>query len=289
MIYLIAAIVLNVLISSIFKVFPRYKINTLQAIVANYFVCVATGCVFMGANPFTPEVVHQGWFPVAMGMGVWFFLLFNLIGYCTRIDGITTTTIANKLSLVIPVLFSLILYHEHTGFLKITGILLAFPAIYLTASVKGEDNRPQNLLWPGLLFIGGGILDTMMNYVQRQLIPTPADQALFTLFCFASAGIIGTILVFFFTLSRKITFEWRNILAGICIGIPNYFSIYYYIRALHSGVFQSSATIPVMNIGIVVTAAFTAILIFREKANTMRILGLVLSIIAILLIATGDK
>jgi drug/metabolite transporter (DMT)-like permease len=52
---------------------------------------------------------------------------------------------------------------------------------------------------------------------------------------------------------------------------------------------QSSAIIPVINIGILVASSFMAILFFREKVNKLRIAGLVLSVIAILLIALGDK
>ena len=82
--------------------------------------------------------------------------------------------------------------------------------------------------------------------------------------------------------------HWRNIVAGICVGVPNYFSIYFLIRSLNSNVLQSSAAIPVINIGILVSSAITAIVVFREKANSQRIMGLILSVIAILLIAWGD-
>lgn len=106
MFYLIATIILNVVISAIFKLFPRYRINTLQAIVANYCVCVLTGSLFIGHNPITVTNMQTVWFPWAMLMGCGFIAIFNLLAYSTRVDGITTTIIANKLSLVIPALFS---------------------------------------------------------------------------------------------------------------------------------------------------------------------------------------
>jgi len=289
MLYLLITIVLNVVISAIFKIFPKYNINTLQAIIANYCVCVVTGSLFIGHMPFIASSFHATWFPWALLMGVGFISIFNLSGYSIKVDGITTATIANKLSLVIPVIFSVVLYGDHLSIAKITGILLALPAVYLTTRVPGENNKPQNLLLPALLFVGGGLLDTLMQYVQFSFLTTPDAQALYSIFCFATAGTLGVILVTILLLLKKITFQWRNIIAGICLGIPNYFSIYYLIRTLNSGFLQSSAAIPVLNIGIVVASALTAIFLFREKANMLRITGLALSVIAILLIAFGNK
>jgi hypothetical protein len=57
----------------------------------------------------------------------------------------------------------------------------------------------------------------------------------------------------------------RNIIAGICIGIPNFFSIYFLIRMLNSSFLQSSAAIPVLNIGIVVASSITAIFYSGKK------------------------
>ena len=289
MFYLLLTILLNVIISAIFKVFPKYRIDMLQAIVANYVVCVITGSIFIGHIPFTPSLIHETWFPWALLMGLGFISIFNLLGYSTRVDGITTTIIANKLSLVIPVVFSVFLYGDSMGLAKIIGIVLAFPAVYLTTRVMGDDNKPQSLLWPVLLFIGGGLLDTLMKYVQFHFLTSADSQAVYSILCFATAGVIGIIPVTILLLLKKTTFQWRNVLAGICIGIPNYFSIYYLIRMLNSNFLQSSAAIPVLNIGILVASALTAILLFREKANVLRITGLILSVVAILLIAFGDK
>jgi len=289
MFYLVATILLNVIISALFKLFPKYNIDSLQAIVTNYCVCVITGSLFTGHIPYSAPAFHSAWFPWSLLMGVSFISIFNLIAYCTRLDGITTTTIANKLSLVIPVLFSIVLYHDAAGIGKIVGIILAFPAVYLTSRVKDEDNKPQNLFWPVILFVFSGLLDTLMKYVQFHFLATPDVQATYTIYCFSVAATIGIVLVSTLLLLKKITFHWRNLVAGVCVGIPNYFSIYFLIRALNSNVMQSSATIPVLNIGILVASSLTAILFFREKANSLRIIGLALSVIAILLIAFGDR
>lgn len=289
MFYLLATILLNTLLSVILKIIPRFGVDALQAIVTNYWVCVITGSLFIGHFPIGVQSIHQSWFPWSLLMGLGFISIFNLLAFCTRVDGITTTTISNKLSLVIPVIFSVILYSEHTGIAKIAGIVLAFPAVYLTSRVKGEASKTQNFFWPALLFVSSGLLDTLVKYVEHGYLPTAASQADFTIHTFATAGSIGLIIVTVLAIMGKTHIHWKNIVAGICIGVPNYFSIYYLIRMLNSNIMQSSAAIPVNNIGILVTSTLTALLFFREKITLQRVVGLSLAIIAILLIAFGDR
>ena len=289
MLFLIITILQNVVIASVFKLFPRYDINMLQAIVVNYIVCVITGVIFIGYSPFSIAGEHAVWFPWAIFMGSGFIPLFLLMAYCTKVDGITTMTIANKLSLVIPVLFSVFLYNERLSALKIAGILIAFPAVYYTTRIREQNNKPQGLFLPTILFISSGLLDTLVNYVQRNFLNAADVQAIYTIHVFATAATIGIITVGILLIMGKMQLHWRNVLAGICLGVPNFFSIYYLIRFLNSGVMHSSAAIPVLNIGILVAATLAAILFFREKINALRIIGLALSIMAILFIAFGDR
>lgn len=289
MFYLVIAIILNVVISSLLKLFPKYSINTFQAVVVNYLVCVITGCVFMGQIPVSTETVHASWFTWSLVMGSMFIVIFTLLGLCIKVDGITTATIANKLSLVIPVLFSVILYKETLGPFKVAGILLAIPAIYFTTRVKEANNKPQKLLLPVLIFVGGGLLDTSIKYVQTYHLSTEDIQAQYTIFCFGAAGLSGLLIIVFMLVLKQTKIHSRSIIAGIVVGIPNYFSIYNIIRMLNSNFLQSSAAIPVFNISIIVVSSLTAILIFKEQVNRLRIIGLCLSLLAIILIAFGDR
>ncbi len=288
MIYLLLTVLLNVVISALLKIFPRYKIDALQAIVANYWVCVITGSVFIGHFPINTQGAQQVWFPWALLMGLGFISIFNLLAYSTKVDGITTTTIANKLSLVIPVLFSAILYNEHIGIYKVIGIVLAFPAVYYTSRVKDENKQAQNLYIAALLFVCSGLLDTLVKFVEIHFLPAADVQAIYLIYTFAAAGSIGIVLISILVAMKKIELHWRNLIIGVILGIPNYFSIYFLVRLLNSNYLQSSAAIPVNNIAILVVTTLMAILFFREKVTVQRVIGLILSVLAILLIAMGD-
>jgi len=288
MIYLVLTILLTSLFVIFFKVFPRYNINSLQAIVVNYWTCVVTGCFFLGRFPVNAEGFHQPWLPWAIGLGCGFFSVFNLLAFCTRADGITAATIANKLSLVIPVLFSLFLYNESAGILKIAGILLAIPAIYLASKIKDGEKKMHSIFLLIVLFVGSGLLDTTVKYVEQAYLDTAGKQAIFPIYVFMAAATLGAIALTVLVLMKKIKLQARNVVAGILLGIPNYFSIYYLILLLHSGFMQSSAAIPVANIGIMLVSALAALILFKEKVTVYRIIGLVLALIAILMIVFAD-
>lgn len=294
MLYLLLTIALNAYLFVAFKIFERFRVDTLQAIVVNYWVCVVTGSIFLGHFPVSLSSLHQPWLPWAALMGTSFISIFNLIAYCTRIDGITTTTIANKLSLVIPVAFALWLYADHMSVTKGIGIALAFPAVYLSTRVKQDGHKGQNLFWPVLLFLSSGLLDTLVNFVVNRYftggtgIENATGQSVFLIHAFTVAGTLGLTLVTILLLTYKRSFSWKNVVAGIVLGVPNYFSIYFLFRLLESGYLPGSAAIPVNNIGIVLAASLTAIIAFGEKANASRLIGMVLSIAAILLIMLSD-
>jgi EamA-like transporter family. len=288
MIYLALTIFFNAILFIFFKVFPRYRIDNLQAIVVNYWTCMVVGSILHGSFPVGAQSLSHAWLPWGLLMGIMFVSIFNLIAYSTVKDGITTTTVANKLSLVIPVVFAVFLYNEKLTALKIAGILIAFPAVYFTTRVKEDGKQGQSLLLPALLFISSGLLDTLVTFVENKYITDTNSLVIYTIHVFATAGIAGTIIATIVMIRTKTRLQYRNIVAGILLGIPNYFSIYYLVRLLNDGPLQSAAAITVNNIGIVLVSALCAILVFKEKASPLRILGLVLSLAAILLTALGD-
>ncbi|MBN9481958.1 MAG: hypothetical protein BGO70_15410 [Bacteroidetes bacterium 43-93] len=285
MIYLLLTILLNTFLFILFKLFPRFGIDALQAIVVNYITCVVTGSIFLGYFPINKASTQQPWFGWALFLGLLFISIFNFIAYCTRKYGMTISTIANKLSIVIPVVFSVLLYNEHLTALNIAGLLIAFPAVYFSARVEGESGKVGNLLVPALLFISCGSLDTFMKYTEHTYLQDKGLQAVFPVHVFAVAALIGIIIITISALRKKSKPAIKNVVAGIILGVPNYFSIYYYIRLLNSNFMKSSASIPVNNIGIVLCCAFVGMLLFKEPSGKPRITGLILSVIAIVLIS----
>jgi drug/metabolite transporter (DMT)-like permease len=206
------------------------------------------------------------------------------MSYCTRQYGVTAATVPNKLSLVIPVLFSIALYNEEVSMLKIGGVLLAIPAIYLTSRTD-EKGKQSGLFIPLLLFVSSGLLDTMLKYIEQKHLPDANMQAVFIIHIFLFAALFGTVVMITMAIRSNNMFKMRDVLAGLILGVPNYYSVYYFIRFLNSNVLESSAAIPVNNICIVVVSSLAAMIFLKEKPAMYRIAGLGLAVIAILMIA----
>lgn len=294
MLYLTGSIVLTSYLTLAFKVCERYKISIFQAIVFNYITCVITGSVVNGSFPVNAAAMQTPWFQWACVMGVLFVSIFNVIGLTTQKIGVAVASVANKLSLIIPVMLSVYLYHETVAGWKLAGVLLALAAVVLTcyqdATVDKPGTTPQSkwkYLLPFVLFVGSGLLDALINHVQQTYV-TEENKNAYLISGFLSAATIGSTLLLIQYARGRQRFEVKNLLAGLIIGIPNYFSIWCLVRFLKVSPWQSSASIPVNNMGIVLFSSVAAWLLFREKLSKINWFGIALSVISIYLIAFGD-
>ena len=84
-------------------------------------------------------------------------------------------------------------------------------------------------------------------------------------------------------------FKVDQIIAGVCIGIPNYFSIWCLVHFLQDSPWETSASLPVNNMGIVLSSTLVAAIVFKEKLSVINWTGIALSAIAIYLIAFGNS
>ncbi len=290
MIYLLGSIVLTSWLTLSFKVAERFQLNPLQVIVFNYFVTVITGSIVNGhVNDYAKDI-RLDWFRWACLMGTVFIVLFNIIAFTARRIGVAVTSVANKLSLVIPFIFSIYLYNEKATWLKVLGIIVALIAVVLTCLPARKQEHQQRNQWlyimPVLLFLGSGLLDTMIKYVEHHFLNADnVNEYLIT--AFTMAALLGMVSLGIQFLFGRGKFSWKAVLMGAFIGIPNYFSIWCLMEVLKKYSNNSSAIIPINNMGIVLFSAVVAWLAFRERLSLLNWMGILLSLGAIALIAYG--
>ncbi len=292
MLYLIGSIILTSYLTLAFKVCEKYHINIFQAIVFNYITCVITGSVVNGYFPVNAAAMATPWFRWACVMGVMFVSIFTIIGITAQKIGVAVASVANKLSLIIPVVLSVYLYGETVAGWKLAGVVLALIAVILTCypsekNEKGKANNRLKYLLPVVLFIGSGLLDALINHVQQQYVNEENSNA-YLVSGFLSAAVIGSLVLSWQIMSGRTQFVWKNLFAGVIIGVPNYFSIWCLVRFLKISPWESSASIPVNNMGIVLFSSVAAWLLFKEKLSFINWAGIFLSLLAIYLIAFGN-
>ncbi len=285
MIFLILSILFSSILFIIFKLFGKYDIDILQAIVVNYIV--ATSCGLLSTTNTIPflQLHNYDWFWGAVILGFIFITVFNLVALTTQKNGVSVAAVASKMSLAIPIIFGIIVYNESTDFLKIIGICIALIAVYLTSIKANQTTTTQKrtLLLPILVFIGSGIIDTGLKFLEIKYV-SPEDTAIFSATIFLFAAIIGICILIIKQVQGSLHFKLKNVIAGICLGIPNYYSIYFLIQALRSH--QDSAIIfTINNIAVLLVSTVIGILLFKEKLILKNWIGIALAIISIILVA----
>ncbi len=283
MIYLLLSIVCSTLIYAIFKLFDRFGIDTFQAIVANYYVASGFGFLYCYSNGNLTLTGGEPWLWIAALVGALFISLFYVMALTSQIHGVSITSIATKMSMVIPAAFFIIFDpSEWLGLFKIIGIMLGIAAVLLATSTKNKTRIKSKAAYiPIILFVGSGLLDLLLAYAEKNHLQSVGASQLFVPVPFAIAGLLGSsVLIFKFVKSRQ-KLHPRSLLAGIILGLVNYGSIYFLLLILGSGLLDRSSAIPANNMGVVLLSTMVGFAVFRERLTAKNKVGIVLALLAI--------
>ena len=285
MIWLLLSISTSSLLMIIFILFKKYKVNTFYAIVVNYFVCVLIALAFARNSELSDYITD--WLPLGILLGTFFISLFFIIAKTTQKMGASVTTVAMKLAYVIPIILAFSYYGEHVTVVKVLGISLTILAVIFTSFKNDKYSKSIDyklLIFPVIIFLGSGICDSIVQNVSNKYFENGGFEK-FNLVLFLTAFLAGFIVSIINNLKDKRNyFTKRTIIAGLVLGIPNYFSIYFLFKALNIKSWEDSFVFPVNNIGIVIFSTVLAVVIFREKLNKYNLIGLALAVISILIL-----
>lgn len=285
MIDLFLSILSSTLLFVVFKLFGVHKVQALYAIVVNYMVACMVGLALYDGELQFDNIAGTSWFWGTVAMGALFITIFNLMAKTTRVAGVSVTSVATKMSLAIPVIFGVILYQEKLSAFQITGVLLAFVAVYLTSlKERSIAISKKDLLLPILVFLGSGIIDTSIKYFEEQHL-TSNEVPIFSAMIFGFAALSGCIFIGIRSIKKPLKINLKNVLGGIALGIPNYFSVYFLVRALRIEGFGSSAIFTLNNVAVVLFSTILGILLFKEKLNLKNWGGVAVALLSIILVA----
>jgi drug/metabolite transporter (DMT)-like permease len=284
MIYLLLTVLSSTSIYIIFKLAKNYSCQLPALISANYLVATVLGFLLFQQTNYNFTSALKIWGPFAFLLGLLFIIMFFLIGNSSQKAGITVTTLANKLSLVFPVLFSIIYFREEINFIKYAGIATAFVAVLLTLyKTDFKKNNQAYILLPLVIFFGSGITDSVVKYVQTVKIKS-SESAVFSSFVFLFAFIISFAV---FVSKGKMHFKKLNIptlFFGFLLGLVNFGSLYFILIALNKSNLESSRVFALVNMSIVVASAVSGRFLFKEKLSKINTAGIFLALISIYLL-----
>lgn len=289
MIYFLLAVTFTVALYLLMRSFPKWGVNSFHAVVFNYYACVVTGIIL--TPHFSDTISLVQWTSegslFTLALGVLFIVVFLLIGKSTQKAGVTAASLAGNLSLVIPVLFGLFVFqnaHKTFTLINYAGLILTLPALALASWNGGPTARRLSLIWPALYFLATGTNNTLINYLTSTYYEE-GSHTLFMIIACLGATLIGSALVLAQSIKSGKWPSARSIGAGLILGVPNFLSLYFLLKALvHYG--NSAAFVfPVYNILTMLASAMMAYWLFKEKLARVNQAGLLIAILAIILIS----
>lgn len=282
-IYLLLSIVFSTFINLVFKWFSVFKVNKIQAILVNYLVCFSIGFVLSGDFNLL-KIIVSDWFKYCIILGSLFVAIFLSMAMTTEKYGVSVNAVSAKMSVIIPVLFAYVYNSERLTIQFVVGILLSLLSIYLITKKKQIIIPKKYIYLPIIVFLGSGTIDTSLKLLELNYSNDISINTI-SYSIFLGAFLVGTT---FYTIKNQFNFSnWssRNIISGIILGIPNYFSIYFLLTAIKSFSLKSAFVFGINNIGIVLLSTLLSVIIFKEKLTLINKFGVLISVLSIFLIA----
>ncbi len=289
MLFLLASILSTTGLYLLFKWFAIKGVHVFEAILINYLVAFSFG-ICMVENPtyaFEQAFTFPTWTWGALLLGISFISIFNVTGKSAQLVGVSNTTIAGKMSLVLVVLlFSLTNPEEKLEWHHWLAIALAILGIVFS-SIKSDGVKMKGnlLLYPAIIFLGSTLIDFMIPKLS-ETANTHSEISLYACLPFLTAGLTGGLYVLYQKTNGATQFRFtqKEWIYGTLLGVINYGSIFFLVKTVDSGWMMKSKIVCLNNLGVVMVSTFVAILLFKERLSKINWVGLGLSIVALLVL-----
>ncbi|MDO4647698.1 MAG: SMR family transporter [Eubacteriales bacterium] len=270
MIYLILAVLSSALVGITMRLGKNYCKNDLSMLAVNYVCCTLLAGISTGAGNFVIEKTSIG---LGVIQGILYLASFILYQYNIQENGVVLSATFMKLGVLVPTLAAVILFGEQPTSLQLLGVGLSLFAIIIMNYQKGEGgfHFKMSLLF---LLLAGGVTDVMAKVYEQYGDAGRKDQFIFYTFC------IAMILCIALALYKKEKLTGKDVLWGVVIGVPNYFSAVFLLRAIH----HVLATIAYSSysVGTIACTTLVGVFVFREKLSKKQMAGLFIILIALI-------
>ena len=289
--YLVFCILFSAAVLITFKFAEYLKINTFSAILINYATAFIVGFIVARGNINPLLDLNVGNIAFMLVLGTWCIIFFHLLSLSVKKAGVAITTVASKMSVIIPILFSIYIDNNDSfSALKVLGIILALVALLLTVFKKeGLIHASSDVYLPILIFLGVGAIDSSYKFAQTTFV-TNEMNSIFNSTVFAVSGVAGLVLLPF-NREAIVRFKQRKTwLLGMILGLLNFGSMFFMIAALnHVNIktgepMQGSIVFGINNLSIVLINVLIGLLFFKERASRTNWIGIVLSLVSIVVL-----
>lgn len=277
MLSLLLAIASSALVSIIMRLSDRKVTGNIAMLTVNYVMCLVVSAAYAGVGNLFPST--EG-LPGALLMGSINGLLylggFVLLQINVRRNGVVLSSTFMKLGLLVSIAVSVLLFHEVPDVLQIIGFTLAVAAIVLINFKRESGGTAGFKMGLILMLLAGGMGDAMAKIFEE--LGDPALEPQFLTYTFGVALILCTVLM----LSKKQRPGKWEVLFGLLIGVPNFFSAKFLLGALED--IAAVIVYPVYSVATILVVSLTGVLVFRERLEKRQWVGMGLILIALVLL-----
>ncbi len=217
-----------------------------------------------------------------LGFGVFVGLLYmsNLIlmGRSMNENGIGLTVSVMRISLVIPVIVSIIVYSEQTSTLRLVGLVLAFAALGILFKPSKIERSSSALYYLLLIFLLTGIGDVSLKVFQASGNPI-FDKWLFMGVVFTTCTILCLMYILF---REKPIPTGEEVKVGILVGVPNLAASIFILIGLE--LVPASIAFPTSNLTIITGGTILGRLYWKDVLTRRHYIVISLAIAAIVLL-----
>ncbi len=216
---------------------------------------------------------------IIIGSIAGFFFFFSFIFYqqSVRENGAGISGTFSKLGILIPMVFSIIIWDEIPTALQWFGIFLALISVVIVNVTPGFSAKKINLNYPLIfLFLLAGMAEFSNKIYQNYALNAYKDVFLFCVF------FVAFLISSFFTRKQQALITRSDVLTGFAVGVPNLFSSYFLIMSLDT--VKTSVAFPVFSAGSIIFITLGSYLIFKEIISPKNKLAIFFTVIALILI-----
>ena len=276
MIYLLLAIASSSLVAIVMRTSEKHIKGNHGMLAVNYVICTVMAAFYSGFGNLFPQTEGIG-FTLGLGIGTGILYLAGLLLVQLNIqkNGVVMAALFQKLGLVVQVLLSIVFFKERPELLQIVGVLICLAAIILINFEK-EQTAIHFKLGLLLILLVSGLCDGMSKIHEELGNMALSEHFLFYTFSVALVLCVMLILV------KKETVGWKDVGFGILLGVPNYFSARFLLKALKD--IAAVIVFPTFSVATVVVITMTGLLIFKEKLSRKQWIGIGMILIALVLL-----
>ncbi|NGR09115.1 EamA/RhaT family transporter [bacterium SGD-2] len=280
---LILSISCSVAVSVLLKMARSRHIQIDQAIAFNYVMAGSLCWLLLGPRPETLMHTTAPW-PLLIALGLLLPSIFLVMAKAVQQAGIVLSDVAQRLSLLLPLIAAFTIFGETATQGKLTGIAVALVALAALLWRPGNANAQAPGGHGGALAIalllgvwfGYGTIDILFKQMAKTGSAFPT-----TLFgAFVMAGLVS----FAYLVLRRATWNTRSMLAGLLLGLLNFGNIYFYVRAHQIYSENPTLVFSAMNIGVISLGTLVGAGVFRERIHAINYAGVALAIVAIIIL-----